>query len=620
MVDYSSQLGNAEEVATGIIDTVLTDGGRRLHERYLERKAFPFAAEALNEAVATRVQMCFVAHEDAEDMEDGGWDIEDEPMPGVIDSGARMYLVMRRPKMESPMASTAQSRETTVSFGFRATGNFFRGKRGPQGPRKTIVQNRGDLIDTRAFSIKEEVSIDDEEEKLRAAKAAEDARRREAEEKARLAVQKQIEERKRIEAMHEEMDRRKHTFDENGNVIWVEDVRPEKLPKMQELVPYGLKKDQRSRGAPDLEGPSAKKTGNVQKASGRGQAGRKQRSGAGSRKDKEDEFPDTFTKLKHAQPPILDTMHVVPGVMLEYSGQSKPGPEVQKPAGQMSRKDYINLTELQMSTDISIPGSSEQQSGDGGSPAAAPTPKASPKEESPLAATAKNEEQAGAPSPGQVVGQGSKKTTQGTGNAGAPAPMQHDQKHPAPVGSSPASNGQKTRDVGEEATQKKAPVAPPPYQSRARKFDAVGHLGRLPRFHPPSLGGPTNARAVQPPLGATMGHGLLRSKSAKDDYFFPSPHPEPSGLSNRSRSESTLLRDAGQSLISRTPSANTSPVHVPSPSSKSGSTEKEDMSMESPSHHGRFIADRNSPAYRNARQQLFPGRGTSGGHSRHGHF
>lgn len=602
-VGYSSYLVNAEEVAVGIIDTVLTDGGARLHERYLERKAFPFAAEAMNEALASRVQMCFVAHEDTEDME--GWDIEEEPTPGGIDSGARMCLVMRRPKMESTM----QSRDTVESFRRSAT----RSKTLKQVGRKTIVQPRGDLFDTRAFSIKEEVSIDDEEEKLRSAKAAEDARRREAEEKKRLAAQRQEEECRRIEAMHEEMDRRKHTFDVNGNIIWVDDVRPEKLPKMQELVPYGLKKDQRPRGAPELEAPSVKKAPNTQKAAGRGgHAGRKQRSGGGSRKDREDEFPDTFTKLKHAQPPILDTMHVVPGVMLEFSGQSKPGPDVQKPKGQMSRKDYINLTEMQMSLDLDVPspGNSEQQSGEGGNPT---SPKDSPVKEGFPMATAKNEEQAATHSPG------SKTSAQGTANAGTAASLQRGHKHPVPVGASQASNGQKTRDVEEKAPQK-APVAPPPYQTRARKFEAVGHLGRLPRFHPAPLGGPTNSRVVQPPLGATMGHGLVRSKSAKDDYFFPSPHPEPSVLSKRSRSEATLLRNAGQSVIGQTPSGNTSPVNLPSPSNKSRSTEKEVMSIDSPDHHGRFIADRHSPAYRNARQQLFPRHDASGGHSRHGHF
>merc|ERR1712224_545176 len=69
-------------------------------------------------------------------------------------------------------------------------------------------------------------------------------------------------------------------------------------------------------------------------------------------------------------------------------------------------------------------------------------------------------------------------------------------------------------------------MAAPSMHARAKKMQAIGHLGQPPRLHVAPLGGPYGFGVAQPPLGATMGHGLVRHGSAKEDYFFPPMMPE----------------------------------------------------------------------------------------------
>lgn len=50
---------------------ILTDGGMLLWQKYLERKAFSFAATAITEALTSRLRMCYVHHDHGETLEDG---------------------------------------------------------------------------------------------------------------------------------------------------------------------------------------------------------------------------------------------------------------------------------------------------------------------------------------------------------------------------------------------------------------------------------------------------------------------------------------------------------------------------------------------------------------------
>ena len=100
---------------------------------------------------------------------------------------------------------------------------------------------------------------------------------------------------------------------------------PEKLPKMVNDVDMG--KLPKVDPVPSVE----RKTPNEG-----GKKGKK----AGAKGKKKDlfAFTDGFTRLKTEQPPILETMNVSCGVILEHKGKSKKGPPVATTS--MSREKY----------------------------------------------------------------------------------------------------------------------------------------------------------------------------------------------------------------------------------------------------------------------------------------
>ncbi|CAE7221326.1 XCP1 [Symbiodinium natans] len=129
----------------------------------------------------------------------------------------------------------------------------------------------------------------------------------------------QEEERRKVQQLHEEMSKRPHTFDTEGNLIWVDELKPERLPKLVEAFGYSVKRepkslrDDKAALGTTMAAPKAKQRPRRHRGGGRG----------AKRTDASPEFTDGFSKLQHGQPPILETMVVVPGVTLEQLGKMK---------------------------------------------------------------------------------------------------------------------------------------------------------------------------------------------------------------------------------------------------------------------------------------------------------
>lgn len=650
--DYSRQLGGAEDAVGTVIENILMDGGTILWQKYLERKAFAFAAEAATEAVVSQLTMCFVAHDKGEDiagdMEE--WTLEAEPEPGEVDSWARMHLPVRRQaRGEDAAASASTTRQARAAESKRMaksrTGGFDKGGRSAKGAAKT------EKVEPRATPIQQEPIVDEEEERLRDQKFQEEMRRREKERKAKEAEKQKDEERKTVIALHEEMARKAHTFDTEGKIIWVEEIKADKLPKVTETMVHNIKKDPRqlrtesgstTRNAmAPPEAPAANPTG-----APAGQRGnrRPQRPQRGNRKTKPDdsgetEFTDGFSKLQHGQPPILETMNVQPGVTLESMGKKKAGADL--PAGnhrQMSRKEYVMLAQQEVAMDM-------QFHSDGSSPSKQPVDargdesveapgKAEVAAEPSYRSASKTKEMApgGAAPAASVPAQEAVTAPSGSaallpplqqpngqrGNAAAQRPGVSGGLQPGPQrgAGSVAGGGASGGGGGQEAPVQTAPRAPA-MSTRAKRFEAVGNLGRPPRYHMPLLGGPSGYGAPQPPLGATMGHGLIRHGSLKETYFFPAQTPDLPGGMFRSTSEvtfSSARRTQQTSMVSSKRGGRSAGARSSKPSSREASQQSAEKGPlaaasaeleEEGGVDGRLRPEA-SMAYRNFRSALFP--------------
>lgn len=576
LVDYGVKFRATEEIVGSIIDVILVGGGHILFQKYLERKAFKFAADSITEAVLSNMKMCYVAHDDGENDDDPqGWDMEDEPIPCSIDNWARMHLQQRRQKSKDDASAARKQAEAARKMRENRT------RISDAQRRQNKAREKDKQDNPRTTAILEEVSLDEEEERLREAKAREEAKKRDTEAKAKAFEKQQEEEAKTTALLHEQMDQRQHTFDSEGNIIWVEDLRLDKLPKTQEVVQFGVKWDGKKSQGLD----STQDAFNRSKAQAKGKARRKPRYDRSSiNEGQEMNFTDGFSKLQYGQPPILETMDVKAGVTLLALGKEKKGPPPDNPNRQMSRRDYVAQAEREVAL-----GASFMSEGDG-------QPDAPLDSDAPVqAATAA----APAEASGGEVGGGSGALVSGgllpeldvgrnISPAAAAAQIPGTRGRMAVQSHNPLAENQRSQTLPGKRIQK-APTAPS-RMSRSKMYSSVGHLGRPPRLHVAPLGGSYGIGAPQPPLGATMGHGLHRHANTKESFYFPSPHPDHLAIPPlRSMSEGFLRPASGG-----TPK-------VSGRSSRGG--EQSDIL---PSD-GRIIPDPKSNVYRNMRSALFPG-------------
>jgi len=588
--DYCGSWRGGEEIASAVVDIILTNGGTILWQKYLEKKAFIFSEKSVADAVTSNLEMCFVAHDAGEEGLGEVWGLEEEPMPANIDSWARMHL----PSMKKVGNAEADEQGAMLRKQRQMRLQSMR-SRVSERPKAKGADPRGYRSENRMFPIPDDIMVDDEEDRLRDMKVLEEQRRKEKENKAKQAEKVKEVEQTRVQNLHEQMAKFPHTFDTEGNIIWVEEPKPEKLPKVQETFPYNVKKDPKARA---LEGTANNSTGfqgtaPVPKAQGKARAKGKAK---GKGKADETEFTDTFAKLQHGQPPILDTMAMKPGVVLHSQGRMKQGADQENPNKQMSRKEYVQLAEKEEANSAAYSGAA------GGAAAKGPGDESiSPQGAGSLLGDSVSQSRGLDPeaSVGSLGGRAGElpplqpggARMQGAGNS------QRMGQAPATPADSPAPP---------EGKVQTAPQAPPLYGSRSKR-EAISHLSKPPRYHPPALGGPyVQTGTAQPPIGATMGHGLVHSGSMKESFFFPSTHPELPPSLLRAGSEGALRsKDRSLASLSSVGGGNT-PKNTPKGSSKAGLRKQgsrdiggPDDDEEGEQKDGHILVDKRNPAYRN---------------------
>merc|ERR1719204_599060 len=188
---------------------------------------------------------------------------------------------IRRSTRSCPTSRCATSRAARSAASLNRTQQGLRTKNPDTRQRAGPRAGKTEKAESRSFPIIEEAVLDEEEEALREAKSAEEARRREKEKRARETEKTKEEERKQVALRHEEMQNKAHTFDQEGNIIWVEELKVERLPKVQEAAGYQIKKD-KNRTMEDTmrstaqsskqDSPTAKDAAGATKRRGRGQA------------------------------------------------------------------------------------------------------------------------------------------------------------------------------------------------------------------------------------------------------------------------------------------------------------------------------------------------------------
>lgn len=462
------------------------------------------------------------------------WAIEAEPARCRIDTWARACVPVRK-KIVQPK-SAASPDNARRGFGAKRTPSLAStpsvlGSLGRTGSRFGLSSMLPEMLQSegRGLPVNRVVPLDDEREEneeedaLREMKEREARRHREGEVKALKKAALEEEEAARLAQAKDAKFSKPFTYDSEGNIIWVQPPAVSSLPNTTPVPNFICKTDKSDKQDTNHHATHSPNTNfdqpllRIQKKRGK--------------PPREEKFADSFKKFPAQQPSMMEAMQLAPGVQLKERNGTKRGPPLERPGeGVMSRKEYQDMVAL-----------TSQRKGQPAAPGQSP---ALPTADLPK------------PTPATVT----------------LAPLQGLQESPrGPVQQPLARTGTTSdgamkvvrSDMGSDmvppkpATPRSVQPAPPPSYRRVQgKRDALGYAlssreravtGQGTRF--PGCG-------AQPPIGATMGHGLLTTGEKYEEYYFPNASPTHGrsleGLDEVSPRAQTSPRTQGE-IVSQNP-------------------------------------------------------------------
>eukprot|EP00405_Crypthecodinium_cohnii_P024325 CAMPEP_0206497022 /NCGR_PEP_ID=MMETSP0324_2-20121206/49875_1 /ASSEMBLY_ACC=CAM_ASM_000836 /TAXON_ID=2866 /ORGANISM="Crypthecodinium cohnii, Strain Seligo" /LENGTH=460 /DNA_ID=CAMNT_0053982387 /DNA_START=19 /DNA_END=1397 /DNA_ORIENTATION=- len=273
-----------------------------------------------------------------------GWDLEEEPARCRIDTWARACVPIRRklmqPKVGQPIEEHYARRQTRKAPGSPKLGST--ASAGARSPSRVHLNTTLDSLENanvtatrttaprslQAVPLIEEREEDEEEGEMREKKEREARRRRDEESRVQQRASQEAEEAARLAQVKDQMKNKPFTYDNQGNIIWIQPPSHAKLPVANPAPSYGIRKDAQV-------GHQAQ----THDASPRPARAKLDRGGG----KKEKEFSDSFKRFASQQPAMIDAMNISPGVVLQERGKQKYGQQVEKKGHAMSRQEYEDM-------------------------------------------------------------------------------------------------------------------------------------------------------------------------------------------------------------------------------------------------------------------------------------
>eukprot|EP00441_Pelagodinium_beii_P036923 CAMPEP_0197634308 /NCGR_PEP_ID=MMETSP1338-20131121/10434_1 /TAXON_ID=43686 ORGANISM="Pelagodinium beii, Strain RCC1491" /NCGR_SAMPLE_ID=MMETSP1338 /ASSEMBLY_ACC=CAM_ASM_000754 /LENGTH=654 /DNA_ID=CAMNT_0043206147 /DNA_START=74 /DNA_END=2038 /DNA_ORIENTATION=+ len=579
----------AYQAAADIVEIILDQGGKKLFEHYEARMIIHNTMVVACEAAYTKLDACFVPHDENPLEEESLWDLESEPAAGELDAWSAKIVEVRKPKVERSMERRPSWTRGNRNLQLRNDDKHM-DKLGRRGSTTAVSPN------SRAWPLQEKRVNPDAalEESFRQMWAQRAAERAMSQDEAAAEKNKEAKEEsnRRAQVMEELEQDRPFAFDSEGRVMFFEKKDIERYPRVENVLQYQIPGmqlgGQRHVAGEDSASSSATAASNSKDTEpqvirlGRRVSMSEEAHAHGQRAKKKleprHEFTDGCRKLEHAQPPLVETIQLERGVVLTSAGSRKAGVPAGGEGGRMAWREYVAMSQgwavqLEEQEELEKTGASSVPSLPVSPTAtlAATTPKGSA-----LAATTPAASRTGATTPAasRTNSQWFPDSPQASNWGGsAPSRSRPASAHPTAGGSSvggllvsPSFGSTSTRAAAAAATAVAAMcygsswgqgVRPPPVQpvsaqsgplapnspaspapgllaSRAAA-GAVASMGvlrsqpRQPRQKPVVIGGHGFQGApLAPPLGATMGHGLipkdsrtLREAVTKGQYYCP---------------------------------------------------------------------------------------------------
>lgn len=569
----------AEAASEHIVEKILDEGGKLLYDHYIEKKSYGFAAEMISQMLVAELKLCFVRFDEGElgatkpparalspssprqvttpmarqissssqaspplvavsppptgrlagdaanfhegeepelvdggDMEEevhDGWALEEEPPRCRVDTWARACVPIRR-KLVQPKRHQVAEEQSKLRL--RSTGKGSSGSHRSASRQGTSVLGKDkEMNDTnksqetplkaQMIPLADEREEDEEEAELRDRKDREARRKREEETRLQQKAAVEAEEAARLAQVKDQMKNKPFTYDSKGDIIWVQPLPLHKMPVPNPTPGFSFKKEMPIMQSHDSSPRPAPKG---QAAARDPMTGRLMRQ----KTRRDPDFAHGFTPFASQQPAMVEAMNLQPGVGLTERGRARSGGD-SNPAGssKMTRKEYESMVAAGTQRSFAGQRSVSTEAAPrrkAGSPLLSPLPPPSAASASPRAAD---------PSPAP-------ESPSGSAVGGGPF-------FPDAAGEeakTPVMRVVRAGDLGVDLIPQAPTSARAPATSFRRvqlKREALGYHQSTRERVATASGSRYPGCQAQPPIGATMGHGLAAGSQKTEDFYYP---------------------------------------------------------------------------------------------------
>lgn len=311
----------AEFAAHQIVDHLVEAGAELLYEQYLDNKVVPFTTTFIKAYLAVTLETHFQRQDQGETQQ---WLAEKEMQASLIDAWARGAVPTKRKVKVTPMeqVSTPLPDAKSVRSGFsRVT---FK-PRIPQPSNPTVEETSK----PKAFPLElPQEPPNPEEDRLRVEKEKELKRRQEEEARQRKLKEEEDEMNRRVQKMATDLKNREFTYDYAGAILLVNPPKPERLPAYSQSVEFTIPQPVADVSPKAKRRPQIKEPSNTLKL----------------KKTPLNEL-EFVRNLGTVQPPLLDSIKLNPGVVISEQGRVKHPPPDKNRKQTMSRAEYQLLVE-----------------------------------------------------------------------------------------------------------------------------------------------------------------------------------------------------------------------------------------------------------------------------------
>lgn len=349
---FEAQAASQDSVESSL-EAVIDKASEVLLQHLFKRRAEQKTAQQVIESVTQAVELQLLGHDPGET---GGsaslnprWDAEEEPPACQIDRFARgmvplrprsstMYQSFKR--MGGSRPGTAVVESDAGSVGGSSVGSYrSRATRASKGGRSVSSKTRkeggegkgrkkGGALALEPYNIKQETNDDDKQrDRLRIEETRKLDKRRRLAEKLAENKRKADAEAERMRKLQEELKGKEFTFDQDGNVIVINPMNPNRIPAFAVEPKVNLRtlEDQKIQ----VEESPAKDKKKKKK----------------SKKSKKGGESQPFLEKREAEPALLDMIKLQAGVTIRdtASGQTKAGEEPPRDPLSMTRTEYNAL-------------------------------------------------------------------------------------------------------------------------------------------------------------------------------------------------------------------------------------------------------------------------------------